>query len=384
MTFFRHFVERPEFEILVVTSSSNVGDQPLPYVPITIGLPPWWERLSRTRLGPWLHSFQLLKGGVFLDSTAIAAARKFCPDAVFTVAGSWDWTALAAQKMARRLGVPLVASFNDWYDYGGFPAGDRFRSKIEGRFRRFYQEADLALCTCEGMQEALGVHRSVHVWYPTGAPVPEESDDYLPVEASATQPLTVFFGGSLGDWYGPMLEELVTYCCTHHPSIRFQIYGALETWSAEFGAWARNEGVFGGRVPFEELRDRALAADLLLLPMGFGEECAHVERTSFKTKFLDYLSFRRPILVWGPEYCSAVRVAREFDSAECVLESKASACGEAIAELAWDPLRRRELIRNAREMYEDRFHPDRIHEQLVEQIDAVIENHKGTVRSDQA
>ena len=35
----------------------------------------------------------------------------------------------------------------------------------------------------------------------------------------------------------------------------------------------------------------------------------------------DYLSFRRPILVWGPEYCSAVRVATEFDSAECVTDS---------------------------------------------------------------
>jgi glycosyltransferase involved in cell wall biosynthesis len=186
--------------------------------------------------------------------------------------------------------------------------------------------------------------------------------------------MTVFFGGSLGDWYGPMLEKLVVYCREHVPCVRFKIYGALETWGIEFDQWVRAEGIFGGRVEFRDLLKRAAEADLLILPMGFGEECALVERTSFKTKFLDYLSFQRPILVWGPEYCSAVRVAREFESGECVTDESAEVCGQAIARLANDPERRSELIMNASKMYLDRFHPDRIHNGLVEKIRELIKN----------
>ncbi len=70
------------------------------------------------------------------------------------------------------------------------------------------------------------------------------------------------------------------------------------------------------------------AVDAALLPMGWGlsEECALTERTSFKTKFLDYLSFEKPVVFWGPEYCSAVRYVREFNSAEICSSSSADDC----------------------------------------------------------
>src|SRR5256885_7955894 len=45
-----------------------------------------------------------------------------------------------------------------------------------------------------------------------------------------------------------------------------------------------------------------------------------------KTKFLDYLTFQKPIIVWGPEYSSAVRAAREFDAAECYTSPNAAGC----------------------------------------------------------
>lgn len=377
MTFYRHFIQRPEFEVMVFSPAGESVETEcdLGYELKSFDRPNLWRRLCHTRFSKWIHAFEMLYGGVFLPRKVIKEAKLFKPDAVFTVAGSWDWTALAAQKLAYELRVPLIASFNDWYDYGSFLAHERFRKSIELRFRLFYQQADLALCTCEGMQASLGEHRNVHIWYPTGAPVPSESDPYTPTIANADRPLTVFFGGSLGDWYGPMLEALVTYCREFEPSVCFKIFGALETWSDEFDQWARDAGVFGGRVSFEDLGLRAAEADLLILPMGFGEECAQVERTSFKTKFLDYLSFQRPILVWGPEYCSAVKVAREFDSAECVLEEDVVECASTIARLASDPKRRQKLIGNARRMYEGRFHPDLIHQKLVDRVSALVEDY---------
>ena len=378
MTFFRHFIEREDFTTLVVTSSQNLNDYDLPYEPISLEKPAWLERLSRTRLLPWVYGYQCLYGEYLLPKPAIRAATQFRPDAVFTVGGNWDWTALAAQRIAKHLDIPLLVSFNDWFSYGWFPAHKSFHPQIEARFRRCYQEADLALCTSEGMRDALGPHDNAHVLYPTGAIMPTVADAYRPQRVSDQSPLTVFFGGSLGDWYGQMIESLVLYCQEHCPEIRFRIFGGGTNWSQSFDEWAKQSAVYGGQIPFDQLCQEASKADLLLLPMGFDTSCSQVERTSFKTKFLDYLSFRRPILVWGPDYCSAVRTALEFDSAECVTDVSAAACAEAIGQLALNPARRSQLIRQAGEMYSDRFHPDKIHTGLVDKIQQTIATYQST------
>lgn len=368
MTFFRHFVERQDFEVLVIAPSHTLEGYDLTYTPIFLEQAGLLKRVSRTRFLPWIYGWQCLYGDFLLNSSVIQAAKQFKPDAVFTVAGSWDWTALAAQQIAKRLEIPLIASFNDWFNYGWFPAHPRLHSLIEARFRRFYQEADLALCTSEGMREALGQHFNTHVLYPTGAAMPSEKDSYQPKPLSENPSYTVFFGGSLADWYGPMLESVIGHCQAHFPAIQFRIFGSRPTWSPEFDQWAKSHGVYQGQVSFEQLRQEASHADLLLLPMGFDATCAQVERTSFKTKFLDYLSFRRPILVWGPDYCSAVCTAREFDSAECVITPDPAVCARTIHHLATSSARRVELIGNAQKMYDDRFHPDVIHAGLVRKI----------------
>jgi hypothetical protein len=378
MTFFRHFIDRKDFTTLVVTSAQHVKDYDLSYEPIYLEQPAWLKRLSKTRLLPWVYGYQCLHGGYLLPKAVIQAIEQFQPDAVFTVGGNWDWTALAAQRIAKRLHVPLLVSFNDWFNYGWFPAHESFHARIEARFRRCYQEADLALCTSEGMRDALGAHANVHVLYPTGALMPTTTDGYCPMAMDTSASFTVFFGGSLGDWYGPMIEALVVYCREYYPDIRFQIFGGGASWSSSFDTWAKQSKIFGGQLSFQQLVRAASQADLLLLPMGFDKASAQIERTSFKTKFLDYLSFRRPILVWGPDYCSAVRIAREFDSANCVTDIRAEVCGEAIYRLALDFERRSQLIENAEKMYGDRFHPDKIHAGLVSKIAETITTYQHT------
>ena len=368
MTFFRHFIERRDFSTLVATNSRHLGDYELPYEPLKFEAPFWWRRLGSTRLHPWVIGIQALYGSWMLPSHVLKAVRDFEPEAVFTMAGSWDWTALAAQKAARKLNVPLVASFNDWFDYPWFAGHPSLKKSVEARFRRFYCEADLALCTSDAMRESLGEHRNAHVLYPAGAVMPETHDPYQPSAATPEHSLNVLFGGSLGEWYGPMLERLVTACGQMCQNVQYRIFGGLQTWSKSFEHRAIEMGIFGGRIALDKLQEEAARADLLLLPMGFDPRCAHIERTSFKTKFLDYLSFRRPILVWGPDYCSAVRVAREFDAAECVTNPDPQSCAVVIQRLSLNPQRRAVLMRNALHMYEDRFHPDKIHNGLVREM----------------
>ena len=107
------------------------------------------------------------------------AARDFKPDLVFTVAGSWNWTARLAQRVARRLGVPLVASFNDWFDFGVL-MHPYFRCSLEKTFREFYRDCDLAFCTSEGMLEALGPHPNAHVLYPIGTRMRNGCGEFVP------------------------------------------------------------------------------------------------------------------------------------------------------------------------------------------------------------
>lgn len=374
MTFYRHFIERDDIEVLVVTDRTDIDAFEISYTPYIISQPDWWQRLYRSRLLPYLSGFELVWGGAFLPDSAIVKSRDFGSQAIFTVGGSWAWMSLAAQKLSHKLNLPLIASFNDWYNFGWFPSHRLFHKTIERRFRRFYRECDLALCTSEGMREALGDHPNAHIWYPTGAPMPEVPDNYEPRMPEKERPFRVFFGGSLGEWYGKMVEDVIVQCREHHPQVEFRIFGSMASWSSEFDNWAKDSGVYGGQVSFDRLSEEAGKADLLLLPMGFDPSVEIVERTSFKTKFLDYLSFRRPILVWGPDYCSAVRVAREFDSAECVTDSDPAACAAAIKDLADQPDRRKRLIGNAMSMYEDRFHPDKIHAGLMGKITELVDN----------
>ncbi len=320
---------------------------------------------------PWLYGPHSLTAFGRVPRAVWRAAKAFKPAAVFTIAGSWDWSALVAQRVARGLRVPLVASFNDWFDYGWFPAHPLFRPALERRFRRFYREADLALCTCEGMRKALGPHPNAHTLYPVGGTLPEADEPFLPYSRKGRQYI-VAFAGSMADWYGPMLERLVREAETRKAPVEFRFFGSNPAWTKEFDAHARGCGVYRGHLSFAELRVAMKEVDALVLPMGFEARAAQVERTSFKTKFLDYLSFQRPILVWGPEYCSAVSVAHEFDSAEICAQPEAGMFLKTILGVAQTPDRQIALVKNARRMYEDRFHPEKIHAALVQRIHDTI------------
>jgi len=72
--------------------------------------------------------------------------------------------------------------------------------------------------------------------------------------------------------------------------------------------------------------------------MSFEEEHELFMRTSFTTKFLDYVAFGKPVILWGPEYCTPVRVARKHGGTAVVSTDQAEAvvslCRQIAAEEA--------------------------------------------------
>lgn len=363
MTFYRHFCERPDFEVAVISDDAAIHEQK--YSSLQVGSSPQWERLARTRFSEWVHGYRHRFGGRSVAPAVQKFVDAFQPDAIFTVAGAWSWMARLAERVASRNKLPLVGSFNDWWNYNQiYPT--RLHQSLERQFFDFYQRCDLAICTSEGMEDALGKHGNSVVLYPTGAGF-EPSANFDPPPASAM--LRVGFGGNLGDWYGRMVQGLVEASSgKSDEAFSFEIYGSRPSWSEEFDRTARQQQIFHGQVDFKTLTERMRQCDVLLLPMGFDPESQQIESTSFKTKFLDYLTFEKPIFVWGPDYCSAVRTAREFDSAEVCTDSSPEAAASILLQLRANPDRQAQLVSNARAMYNDRFHPDRLHRELVTRI----------------
>lgn len=365
MTFFRHFCERKDFSISVITDNKEIQKYQLPYRYLLIQRGKVWNRICRTRFYQIPISYALLYP-TGLPEGVLDFAREFKPDAIFTVAGSWSWMAIMAKTVASKLKVPLIGSFNDWWFYNSLY--HRLASSlIEKKFRQFYKECDLALCTSEGMQKALGEHKNSAVLYPTGAFMDEGDNES---EKADPGKYTVAFGGNLGDWYGKMLEAVIV--AARGAGIDFKIFGSNASWSEEFDVYVKKEGMFKGQISFTELQAEMKNVDALLLLMGFDESCAMIEKTSFKTKFLDYLTFKKPILLWGPSYCSAVGIAREFDSAEICISQYAEDFLKSILKVKSSPDLQKKLIANAYRMYQERFHPDRIHNVLRERIKGLI------------
>ena len=128
---------------------------------------------------------------------------------MFTVAGSWDCSALVAQRVARVIWVPLVASFNDWFSYGWFPPHRVYRRIIEqGAFAAFTANP-IWLCTSEGMREVAGRHSNATfsiLWARFGRMLRRRSSRLLAAPAVLSWLLAVAWPIGMGrcrnDWSG--------------------------------------------------------------------------------------------------------------------------------------------------------------------------------------
>lgn len=67
----------------------------------------------------------------------------------------------------------------------------------------------------------------------------------------------------------------------------------------------------------------------------------------FPTKTADYMASGRPILVFGPEYSSLVRYARQYGFAEVVTEPGDDALAKGIKDIVNSSTRRAELVSRA-------------------------------------
>src|SRR5437588_5102828 len=152
MIYYRHFCERDDFTISVITDDTFIENYKVPYRYLLINKGRVWKRISHTRFYKLPHTWDKLVGCARIPPGVMQYAKEFEPDAILTMAGSWTWMAILAQKVARKLKVPLIGCFYDWWYYNVI-YHTKAEKMIENKFRRFYRQCDLAICISDGMKK---------------------------------------------------------------------------------------------------------------------------------------------------------------------------------------------------------------------------------------
>lgn len=142
---------------------------------------------------------------------------------------------------------------------------------------------------------------------------------------------------------------------------RLVLFGPLQSDAARRNGLELKNVELRGLLPSPQLiEDLRKDVDLLFLPMSFSESDRPNMELSFPSKLTDYTAAGLPLLIWGPEYCSAVRWARQNSGvAEVATCHTGEALQKSVEHLRGGPLHRWRLAERAIEIGRRDFSYDR-------------------------
>src|SRR6184192_3574653 len=363
----RQLVERNPFE-LHVASNADFDNGLL--VHTTLRLPYLMYRLRKSRFGPrlapWIQDYENLVWPLTVCRALEEAVEKFQPEVILTLAECG--LCHIARKAAQRHRLPLAGLFLDWFPVTKGHYGHKSTQRIlSQRYRELYAACDLAFCTSDGMQEMLGPHPNSHVIYPMPGRhvVPENS--WPP----SNRKFRLVYVGSVENFYGRMLCSLIEKI-EATSDLEIIVVGPKADWPKPLLERARANGTYLGFKPPEEAAEVLASADALLSVMSFDREHELFMRTSFTTKFLDYVSFGKPVILWGPEFCTPVRVAREHGGAAVVSAADATAVVCLCRNIARDTELNEKISKQALQLHQTLFNPDRLQNVFVQKITELV------------
>jgi glycosyltransferase involved in cell wall biosynthesis len=320
-------------------------------------------------LAAWITDYENFIWPLTANDALEEAVQRFQPQIVLTLAECG--LCHIARKTAERHGLPLAGLFLDWFPVMKGHYGHKSTQRIlSRRYHELYAACDLAFCTSDGMQEMLGPHPNSHVIYPMPGRhrVPEKS---WPPRSGKFR---VVYVGSVEIFYGRMLCSLIERI-EAMSDLEIVVIGPNADWPKPLVERARAKGTYLGFKPPEEAAEVLASADALLSVMSFEREHELLMRTSFTTKFLDYVAFGKPVILWGPEYCTPVRVARKHGGAAVVSTTGAGAVVSLCRGILADPALREKLSKQALQLRQTLFNPDRLQEIFVSEVEKLVHTH---------
>ena len=300
---YRHFCNRPEFDLEVYGFEPTKFSVRM-FVRRVLGKIARFGGIFETLVNcAWV-----LWKGRWMDKDLPVKVERDQKTIVGTVAHGDGF--YAAQRFARKHGLPLVVFFQDWWpDMAGVPKP--FIKLLDKHFLALAKSCSLGICVCEGMKRGLGGGGNLEVL----PPIPAETDPpTLPVfNTTPSGKFKILYSGNL-DLYGGMILELL-HVLKNHPKIQFQVRGSNPNWPEEAKKEMRDAGLWLEFAPRTELDTWLQSADAFLIPMVFDKKYRRRMETSFPSKLIEFAQFGKPLIVWGPEYCSAAKWAMELDLA---------------------------------------------------------------------
>jgi len=288
--------------------------------------------------------------------------QSFRPDVLVTVVHGW-WH-IEARRAAREFKLPLVSFFQDWWpDFPEIPAA--FRARVEHEFRKTCAQSDVAICVSDEMRRELGEPENALVLHDAPS-LPRCGKPARRVEL----PLRVVYFGNLSE-YGPLIESALR-TLNGSDRVCLEVFGPSPLWTSGTEDEFRSRGVYRGFIPPNELAESLQDFQAALVVMSFDLSYRRRMTTSFPSKMIDAMQLGLPVIVWGPEYCSAVKWARGGERALCVTDPNPSALRQALEELAVSPLEQERLRKSAREAAAGDFNYERIQTQFMDALRQAI------------
>src|SRR5262249_49729838 len=102
--------------------------------------------------------------------------------------------------------------------------------------------------------------------------------------------------------------------------------------------------------------------------MSFAPQHRRRMTTSFPSKLIDATQLGLPVIIWGPEYCSAVKWARQGHRALCVTDQNPLVLRETLEELAASPAELRRLAKSSSDAAAGDFNYERIRLQFMDAL----------------
>lgn len=363
----RHLVEQSPFE-LHVASNADFAEGLI--IHTQLRLPSLVHRLRKSRFGPqlaaWITDYENFIWPLTANDALEKTVEKFQPEVILTLAECG--LCHIARKAAQRHRLPLAGLFLDWFPVMKGHYGHKSTQRIlSRRYRELYAACDLAFCTSDGMQEVLGPHPNSHVVYPIPGRhvVPENA--WPP----RTGKFRLVYVGAVENFYGRMLCSLIERI-EATSDLEIIVVGPNADWPKQLRERALANGTYLGFKPPEEAAKVLASADALLSVMSFEKEHELFMRTSFTTKFLDYVAFGKPVILWGPEYCTPVRVAHEHGGAAVISVADSTAVVWLCRKIARDRELNEKLSKQALQLHQTLFNPDRLQDIFVQKITELV------------
>lgn len=313
---YRHLVGQPGIDLEVY------GEEPNKLTP-TSAVRRLVGRLGQTPLRKWAEDFWVFWQARWIDPMLPRVVENPRQTVVVTMAHGDGF--MAALRFARKRHLPLVSFFQDWWpdmaNVHGFA-----RPGLANQFRKLADASSVAICVSEGMKNALGNKQCV-VLPPISAAASRNA-----ASPKKVGKFRLAYCGNVTE-YGPMLANALRVLASVD-GIELLVRGGRPNWPQDFADEMKKTGRLLEFAPRQEFDAWLQAADAFLVPMVFDPVMRRRMETSFPSKLIEFAQFGKPLVVWGPAYCSAVRWAKQSNAALCVTERDPEHLANALQRLA--------------------------------------------------